>query len=122
MSLFLGLLLFYANSICKYDHILVVCTVPSDLSFLPRQVCTWAPSLLVCFAQSARAVEYTDCFSTEEQDPLPNECPGYNTKQFEGEAPVMLELWGMWSTPSLPSLPDALRLGVVAPDRALSMG
>ena len=26
----------------------------------------------------------------------------YNTKQFDGEAPVMQELWGMRSTPSLP--------------------
>ena len=44
-----------------------------------------------------------------------NECPGYDTKQSDGETPVMLELWGMRSIPSLPSLP-------VAPDRVLSMG
>ena len=25
----------------------------------------------------------------------PNECPGYDIKQSVGEAPVMLELWGM---------------------------
>ena len=54
--------------------------------------------------------------------PPPNECPGYNTKQSDGEVPVMLELWGMRSTPSLPSLPGPLWPGVVAPDRALSMG
>ena len=35
----------------------------------------------------------------------PNECPGYDTKQSDSEAPVILELWGMLSTPSLPSLP-----------------
>ena len=34
----------------------------------------------------------------------------------------MLEFWGMWSTSSLPSLPGPLWPGVVAPDRALSMG
>ena len=34
----------------------------------------------------------------------------------------MLELWGMQSTPSLPSLPVHLWPGVVAPDRVLSMG
>ena len=34
----------------------------------------------------------------------------------------MLELWGMWSTSSLPLLPDPLWPGVVAPDRILSMG
>ena len=25
----------------------------------------------------------------------PNECPGYDTKQSDGELPVMLGLWGM---------------------------
>ena len=37
-------------------------------------------------------------------------------------ASVMLELWGMWSTPSLPSLPGTLCLRIVAPGRILSMG
>ena len=40
----------------------------------------------------------------------------------DSEVPVMLELWGMWSTSSLPSLPGRLWPGVVAPDRVLSMG
>ena len=30
----------------------------------------------------------------------PNECPGYDTKQSDGEAPVILELWGIQSFPS----------------------
>ena len=34
----------------------------------------------------------------------------------------MLELRGMHSTPSLPSHPGPLWLGVVAPNRVLSMG
>ena len=34
----------------------------------------------------------------------------------------MLELWRMWSTPSLPSLPGPLLPGVVAPDWVLPMG
>ena len=51
----------------------------------------------------------------------PNECPDYDTRKFDGEAPVMLELWGMWSTSSLPSLPGPLWAGVVASDRVLSM-
>ena len=29
----------------------------------------------------------------------------------------MLELWGMWSTSSLPSFSGSLRLGMVAPDK-----
>ena len=54
--------------------------------------------------------------------PSTNECPGYDTKQSDGEVPVMLELWGMRSTPSLTSLPGPLWPGVVAPDRVLSIG
>ena len=54
--------------------------------------------------------------------PPPNECPIYDTKQSDGEVPAVLELWGMRSTPSLPLLPGPLWPGVVAPDRALSMG
>ena len=52
---------------------------------------------------------------------LPNECPGYDTKQSEGEVPVRLELWGMRSTHSLSLLPGPLWLIMVAPDRALSI-
>ena len=40
--------------------------------------------------------------------PPPNKCPGYDTKQSDGEAPVMLERQGMRSTLSLPLLPDPL--------------
>ena len=52
----------------------------------------------------------------------PNKCPGYDTKQSDGEIPVMLGLWGMRSTSSLPLLPGPLWPGIVAPDRALYMG
>ena len=48
--------------------------------------------------------------------------PGYDTKQPDVEAPVMLELWRMRSIALLPSLPGPLRPGVVAPDWDLSMG
>ena len=64
--------------------------------------------------QLAGAVEYTDYISAEEQN-SPNECPGYDTKQSDGGAPVMLELWGMWSTPLLSSLPGPLWHRIVAP-------
>ena len=37
-----------------------------------------------------------------------NECPGYDTKQSDGEVPVMLGPWGIWSTPSLPLLQGPL--------------
>ena len=44
------------------------------------------------------------------------------TLNTDGEAPVMLELSEMWSTPLLLSLPGLLWPGVVAPDRVLSVG
>ena len=56
-----------------------------------------------------------------EVKPPPNEYPRYDTKQTDGEVPVMLELWGMQSTPLLPLLPFQLCPGVVAPDRVLSI-
>ena len=72
-------------------------------------------------AQSAWTVEYIDCFSAERQDSR-NECPGYDIKQSDGEVPVMLELCGMQSTHSLPTVPDLFLPWVVAPDRILSVG
>ena len=51
-----------------------------------------------------------------------NKCPGYDTKQSDGLAPVMMELWGMQSTPSLLSLPGQSWPVVVAPNRILFMG
>ncbi len=40
----------------------------------------------------AGAVEYTDCFSAEGDPPATNECPVYDTKQYDGELLVMLKL------------------------------
>ena len=50
-------------------------------------------------AHSAGAIEYT-----EGQYSF-NECPGYDTKQSDGESPVILR---MQRTPLLPSLPGVL--------------
>ena len=46
----------------------------------------------------------------------------YDTKQSDDGTPVMQELRGMSSTPSLPLLPGPLWPGLEAPDRVLSMG
>ena len=54
--------------------------------------------------------------------PTHNKGLEYDTKQSDGEVPVMLGLWEMRNTPSLPLLPGSLWPRVVAPDRALSMG
>ena len=74
--------------------------------------------LLVC---SARAAKYITCISPERYYSS-NVCPGYGTKQFDGEASVMLDRWGMQSTSLLSSHPGLLWLGEVASDRVLSMG
>ena len=57
-------------------------------------------------AKSATAVEK----ATLQRDKTlrPNKCPGYDIKQSDGEAPVMLEFSGMQSTSSLPSLSGPL--------------
>ena len=44
--------------------------------------------------------EYTNCISIE--------CPDYDTKQPDGEVPIMPELWGMQTTPLLPLIPGPL--------------
>ena len=49
--------------------------------------------------------------------PIPNEYSGYDTKQSDGEVPVMLELWGMRSIPLLSSPSGPLWPRVVAPDK-----
>ena len=64
---------------------------------------------------------YTDCISVEGQD-FPERFPGYDTKLSDGEASVMLELWRMRSTPSLPSLQGPLWPGGVTFDSVLSVG
>ena len=75
----------------------------------------WSKTVLIltqCIAKSAGAVEYTDCASAEEQDSH-ERVSWYDTKQSNGEVPVMLELW------RIPLLPGPLRPRVVVPDRAL---
>ena len=53
-------------------------------------------------AQSAGAVEYANCISTEGKISIPpNQCPEYDTKPSDGDASV-LELLGMWSILSFP--------------------
>ena len=61
-------------------------------------------NISVWVAQLAGAVKQTNCFSAE------------------GEVPVMLDLWGMRSKPSVPSLPCPFWPVQVALDGVLSMG
>ena len=54
--------------------------------------------------QSAGAVEYTNYISAEEYDSL-YKCSGFDTKQSDNEAPVILELWGMAEYPLIAIAP-----------------
>ena len=91
-----------------WSKLIIVTSVPSSA---PSRIwCTkdklfWVDHPFIAFAQSAWAVEYTDCKSTERWDPSHNECPRYDTKQSDGKVPVMLELWGMRSTPFIAIAP-----------------
>ena len=52
----------------------------------------------------AGVVKYTNCICQGGVRLSYNECPDYDIKQSDGEAPVMLKLLEMQSTPSLPLL------------------
>ena len=54
--------------------------------------------------------------------PPQNEYRRYDTKGYDSEVPLMQDLRGIQSTPSLTSLSIPLWPEVIAPDRALSMG
>ena len=49
-------------------------------------------------AWSVWAAGYTDCISAEGYDST-NACPQHDPKRSDHEPPLMIELWGMRSTP-----------------------
>ena len=69
------------------------------------------------YAQSAGGCRIHRLLLCRGVRPPPNECPGYDSKQSDGEVPAMIKLWGMWSTSLLPSFPGPLWLKVVALDK-----
>ena len=74
---------------------------------------------LSCFLPSRLRLQNTPTVSLQRgKTPAHNECHRYDTKQFDGVVPVMLE----FCTPSLSLLPSPFWPGVVALDRVLSMG
>ncbi len=74
----------------------------------------------LAFASQGRDRYYSTDLLVEPQKAVPQDSGV--TKQSDYEVPIILELWGMRSTPSLPSLQGSLWPRVVAPDRVLSMG
>ena len=76
----------------------LLCFIPSLIHLAPSDFCPvgWGcriNRLLLCLGGSPPP--------SREAVGLFNECPGYNTKQSDGEVPVILGLWGVWSTLSL---------------------
>ena len=100
---------------CHYQGTVIFGVIIKVLTYL-------VPFSEWCLTQSTGAAEYTDLHLCSGGKDFPNECPVYDTKQSDGEAPVMLELWGMRSTPSFPSFPGLLCPRVIATDRVLSVG
>ena len=72
--------------------------------------------------KKGRKEKTTEEIELPKQENIRTLVPGYDTKQSDGEVSVMLGPWGIRNIPSLPLLPGPLWSGVVAPDRALSMG
>ena len=84
----------------------------SNLNSPPLSLCIYIYSHTEeLFAQSAGAVEIRRLLLCRGVIPPTS----ILNKQSDGEVPEMLELWGMRSTPSFPSLPGLLWPGVVAP-------
>ena len=121
-SLMSSSLLFQQYPACLVCLTLIVFVMGGTVGALWGFASRTCSNLLPAFLCScwAKAVEYTDCFFAEGYD-SPNDFPGYDTKQSDGEVPVMLELQGMQSTPSLPSLPATFWPRAVAPYRVQSM-
>ena len=110
LSLSVYIYIYVCVCVCVYDHHYQVVLI--GMSSL-----TLSPSLSLSVGWGCIIHRVLFC---RRERPHPHECP--DTKHSDGEVPVTLELWGMRITSLLPSLPEPLWHGVVAPDRVLSMG
>ena len=72
------------------DWLLGMATVPNLPHYIP---------ILVYTFKSWTRKPWRESPYREVRPSIFNECPVYDTKQADGEAPVMLELWRIWSTP-----------------------
>ena len=107
----------FPQTLAWYEWTLVQDLNSGHLFNFPGNDDSYANAPLQRLAQSAGegAAKYTDYISENSC----YDCPGYNTKQSDSEAPVILELW---SIPSLPPLRGPLEPGELAPHWVLSMG
>ena len=102
---------------CKSGH--------GKLTIVSEIAAHWLPHIFVLEVNQANSPVGRGCriptASLHMGKTPPNGCTGYDTKQSDGEFPVMLDLWVMRSVPSMPLLPDPLWPSVVALHRVLSM-
>ena len=68
------------------------------------------PSIMIWPNRLGGSVEYTDCRDSDGLDSH-SECPGYDTKQSDGEVSVILEFWRMRNIHSLLSPPRSTLAG-----------
>ena len=111
------------NSGCHVHFLKTITITPRrQFKYYGFQLHTVQECIFNCFKQVNTSYFIFHLAYAEGKDPPLNECPAYDTKQSDGAAQIMLELWGMRSIPSLLSIPGSLSLGVVAPDKVLSKG
>ena len=92
-----------AASTCLYSFIRPLASASSS-AYLHRSISDWRLGQGSIYNTLGKT---TGQYITHWVRPPPM-CPGYDTKQSDGEVPVMLGLWGIRSTPSLPLLPGPL--------------
>ena len=104
---------YYKISICFCYH----------QQYFTRRIMTYLPSFISLLSLNAIGCGYRiHRLHLCRWMRLPERVSWYDTKQSDGEAPEMLELWAMQSTRSLPSHSGRLWPGVVAHKKVLSMG
>ena len=81
-----------SNTTNDYNIMLIIFTIKLSVTTLPSRL--WLKNTSTALLQRGIPPTHTHT----------NEYSGYDTKQSDGEVPVMLELWEMRSTPSLLSL------------------
>ena len=120
VSLSLSLSLPLSLSLYIYIYIYICIYLPICLSL--SDYLYHFPSLYLYCPVCWEGAKNTPTASLQMAKTTPNESPEFDTKQSDGEASVMLELWGMRSTPPLTLLWGLLWPRIEAPDKVLSRG
>ena len=105
-----------------WAHIIAIRTADEVSNVICQVIRSFVPDSYICLLN----LDSGGCLPSrllfcKEIWPTLNEYPRYGTKQSDDEFLIMLELWGMLSTPLSLSLPGPLWPGVVVSDRVESM-